>query len=182
MHRAFNRFAWAMVWILIDVRILFFDMLPDLVGYALLWNAIHRASQVRKEYSHALPYAIALTFLSTADLLPLLPSSGRDGIISIPLLTYGSLVQFLMLAMVCRFLDAARNHAAEHGAVALAHALRNRARLYFLLSSVSMLLAPFLIHLPGYDSQYLSILIITLGSISFLLLFFTGRRAAKELL
>lgn len=180
MQTAYKRFSWGILWILLDIRVDVFDVLPDFVGYALLWSAINKAGQLRVGYYSAKPYAIALTILAAADVFLALSDAETVGAMSIMPLAYGSLTQFLVLLLASRFIGALAGHASAKGATALAETLHSRWRTIFVLTSAALLIVPFLFNLPQYFAEFGTMLASIFGIITMLVLFFTCRRAAKE--
>lgn len=182
MKTAFLRFSWGIVWVLLDFRFNNFDMLPDIIGYALIWNAISKLGEYRRGYLAGRPFAIMLLLLSLQEIFPVLGHPSAKLGSSIPMLAYGSLMMLLMLIMVSTFLLEMSRHAVEANANEWARILKGRRWLYIVIGASTLLYVPFTINGLASFTTPATILTSILGILAQLILLFTCRRAAQELL
>lgn len=182
MKTAFHRFGWGILWVLLDFRFGVFDVLPDVVGYAFMWNAITRLGTMRKPYSAARPYAIVLTFLAVPELVaaggggPVTPSGGA----SIAPLAFAGVQTLLTMLLMQRFFTALARHASDSGAAEFAASTFFRRNLFLFVSAVSLLLLPFAINFDPSRAAAGTIAAGLAGIVAMLLLFGSCRRAPSH--
>lgn len=179
MSVAFVRFGWGVVFTLLDFRFVFFDVLPDVVGYAFMWSALRKLGQLRNEYLKVESIAALLTLLSLTEIIPIWGDPGWSAPASIPLLVYTGTVLFLTLIMVNHFLYALSRHAAEVSAKHFAATVIGRRKFFVLISAVWLLVLPFSLNWTQSAVMEWTIVISILYFVAQLLLFFTCRHAAK---
>ncbi|MUT65219.1 hypothetical protein [Paenibacillus sp. NEAU-GSW1] len=184
MTAAFYRMGWGIIFTMLDFRFGYFDLLPDVIGYALLWSAIHVLEARRKEYGRAKPFAILLTIASASELLPLwqgtISLTSNTTNVSIPSFVYGGAVMLLLLLLFHFFLTAMERHAKECRKHSFAAAIAGR-RLFFNLTSGALLvMMPFLLNFSPTLRLWL-VFVTLLSLIAMLAIFFACRRAGKEL-
>ncbi|SDX05247.1 hypothetical protein [Paenibacillus sp. CF384] len=178
MKNAFLRFSWGVVILLIDFRIGWLDILPDIVGYALMWNAVIGLGQYRSNYLKAQWPAALLTLFSVAEVLPFFGEPVHSFDVSPPWLAYGSMMLFLQLLLVNWFLLALCQHAIDTANHNFAVSV-NRCRMFVIfVNVVSLISFPFSINWSQTTVMMWSILILGMGIISELALIFICRRAA----
>ncbi|XEC94456.1 hypothetical protein AB6A23_24590 [Paenibacillus tarimensis] len=68
MYRAFRRLGWGFVIILLDIRIVFFDLLPDFIGFIMIASAFQHLSAYQTVFNKAKWVSIAMIFLSIPEM------------------------------------------------------------------------------------------------------------------
>jgi hypothetical protein len=181
MREAFLRYSWGIFFILIDFRIGFLDVLPDFIGFILMWTAIDTLGRQRSGYMRAKPYVILLTLLSLVEIVPLLGEPGLKMGESIPMLVYGSFIMLLTLVMMNFFFIEISRHASDASAHYLAANANSRRSFFNLTSGALLVYMPFSINLSPITVITLTVLISLFSILSVILLGFTCRQAAKGL-
>ncbi|MFK4998462.1 hypothetical protein ACI2OX_17435 [Bacillus sp. N9] len=69
MPRVINRIFWGLMLVLLDIHIVFIDLLPDFIGYLLIASALGTLQPFSTKFSKAKGIAYALAFLSLPYLL-----------------------------------------------------------------------------------------------------------------
>lgn len=64
----YNKLYWGLIIILLDIRIMGFDVLPDLWGYIMILSALSSLESSHKGFGKAKPFAIVLLILSIMDI------------------------------------------------------------------------------------------------------------------
>jgi hypothetical protein len=113
MNAAFVRFGWGVLFTLIDLRFGFFDVLPDIVGYGLMWSAVRNLGHLRNDYLKMEPIVVLLMLLSLTEIVPVWGHPGSPATASIPLLVYTGVMLFLTLIFVNHFMSTVSCHAAD---------------------------------------------------------------------
>lgn len=182
MTTAFHRFAWGILFVLLDFRVVYLDVLPDTIGFAFMWSAINILGRLRGEYIRARPYAVTLSFLTIPELILLEgeDTSTRLGA-SIPQLASVSLMALLMMFLMHRFFTALSQHASDSGANEFAAATRSRRTLFLTVSAGSLILFPFMLNMESSVASFWSTAAGVLNIVALLLLFTTCRRAPSEI-
>ncbi|WP_127582334.1 hypothetical protein [Paenibacillus koleovorans] len=181
MSAAFHRYAWGLLLVILDFRLQNFDVLPDVVGYGLVWSALLQLNQVKAGYRKAVPWAGLLTVLSIHELVPIagMPEQGTG--ISISWFVYQSVTVILGLLLNQTFLRQMTQHALDLSAHSFATTV-DRGRRFVVFSYAAMLIfLPFTINLSPNLLQGGTIVLAVISIIAMLLLFLLCRDAARAL-
>ncbi|KIL34380.1 hypothetical protein SD71_20350 [Cohnella kolymensis] len=178
MNAAFVRFGWGVLFTLIDFRFGFFDVLPDIVGYGLMWSAVRNLGHWRNVYLKMEPIAAILMLLSLAEIFPVWGVPGGPATASIPLLVYSGIMLFLTMIFINHFMYTVSRHAAEASAKEFAATVNARRKFFVLISAVWLLALPFSLNWTESIVEWTFVMGI-LYIIAQLLLFFSCRGAAK---
>ncbi|CAM3572571.1 hypothetical protein [Marinicrinis lubricantis] len=170
--------------VLLDLRIQSLDVLPDVIGYGLMWSAIHILGQYRTAYNKAWPYAAILTFLAVPELI-VPPNQSTSAFVpsseSILQLAFTSLMLLLMMLLMHQFFTALSQHASDSGANDFAAETHSRLTLLWVLSAGSLFLFPFMINIESSLVTYFYFSASIFGIIALLLLIGTCRRAPSKI-
>lgn len=185
MTPAFLRYSWGLVLVLLDLRIQYFDILVDFIGYALIMSAIKQLARFRSGYGKGLVWAWLLLILSLQEIVPVLGEpvaiTGQPAIPTIPLLLYGALVMLLTWIMVHQLLTEMLQHARDVRRRHFAHAIENRRLAYGFVSAAALLYMPFTLNGTETVNVLLPLLLTFSGLLAQIVIIFTCRRAANEL-
>ncbi|WP_020618571.1 hypothetical protein [Paenibacillus daejeonensis] len=126
MKTNFRKLSWGFMFILLDLHIYIFDVLPDFIGYLLILSALSRLETYYPGYKKGVPVALLLFVVSLLSLgagFGLHHSSFTDsplwiGVSGIHLL--------LLLVLVYQLLSTFTQHARSQQKHALADSSRNR--------------------------------------------------------
>lgn len=67
-YHALRRLGWGFVIAIVDFRIVFFDLLPDFIGYIMIASALHQMSSLQPVFNKAKWVAITMIFLSVPEM------------------------------------------------------------------------------------------------------------------
>lgn len=68
-YHALRRLGWGFVLIMIDIHIMFLDILPDFIGYIMVATALHQLGAIHPVFRKAKWIAIIMIFLSLPSLI-----------------------------------------------------------------------------------------------------------------
>ncbi|MDF2670907.1 MAG: hypothetical protein K0R67_3213 [Paenibacillus sp.] len=180
MRDAFLRYSWGIFIVLIDLRIGFLDILPDFIGYILMWRAIRTLGRDRSGYLRAEPFAKLLTLLSIAEIVLFMNPSVLKLGESILMLVYSSFILLLTLIMMNFFFSEVSNHASDDSIPYLATKVDSRRWFFNIVSGAFLVYMPFTLNLSSDIALACTIPIGLLSILSMILLGLTCRQAAKE--
>ncbi|MFF2091447.1 hypothetical protein [Paenibacillus sp. NPDC058174] len=183
MSRAFYRMSWGLLLTILDIRFGFFDILPDFIGYCMIWSGIRSLENYYSDYRKAKPFAILLAVASLSEILPLWPGSSiqlttNEIVFSLPSLIYLGAVLLALLLMLNSFLSALHKHALQEGKRELAYSVRARRRFFTFVSAAALIVLPFSMNATS-DVLLTMIPIMLLGTLALTIVFFTLRKAGK---
>jgi len=177
MRTNFRKLSWGFIFVLLDIRLGFIDILPDFVGYLLILSAVRQLDRHYPGYNKAWPAAVILCLTS------LLPVGPQYSLLQQPLppspLWVGltGLYQLLILALVVTIFGTLTQHARSQSKIELANASRNRMRLFVLLQLALLLTIPY--SLNTTDTVGIIVPLSILLLLAMILLVFLCRKAAK---
>ncbi|WP_155985936.1 hypothetical protein [Paenibacillus gorillae] len=185
MSRAFYRMSWGLLLTIVDIRLGFFDISPDFIGYCMIWSGIQSLENYYSDYRKAKPFAIILAIASLSELLPFWSSNGiqlttNEVVFSLPSLFYSGAVMLALLLMLDSFLSKLHKHALQEGNVGLAYSVRGRRRFFTFVSAAALIVFPF--GMNATNDVLLAMIPLTLvGMLALIIVFFTLRKAGKTL-
>ncbi|GBF74126.1 hypothetical protein PA598K_02457 [Paenibacillus sp. 598K] len=177
MRTNFRKLSWGFLFVLLDIRLGFIDILPDFVGYLLILSALRQLDRHYPGYNKAWPAAVVLCLASLVPvgpqfnllLQPLPPSPLWVGLTG--------LHQLLLLALVVAIFGTLTRHARSQGKIELANASRNRMRLFVLLQLALLFTLPYSLNTTDTVGFIIPLTILML--LAMILLVFLCRKAAK---
>lgn len=182
MNKAFRLFGWGLLFVAVDFRLVFVDILPDIIGYAMIWSAIVQLGAVYRDYRKALPFAATLTFLSLGEWYPGFVNTDITQLsVSINAMIYGTIMQFLLLLLLHYFLLAIASQARDGGAPDLAAGADGRRLYYSIVTAVTLIALPFAVQGPSGFIVPMAFLTAIMGFIALLLILFFCFRAATAM-
>lgn len=182
MQTAYNRVQWGLWLLLLDFRIGPVDILPDLLGAALLLVGLSRLRLADRRFAVALGTAVALTVWSIVDLVKPAPISlfrlADQSFPSMAWATFGSAVHtFLMYGVAAGI---ARN-AARRKLTDLQQSAITRWRFCFAVAALWLLATPFSLNLSAQTMTPLLLALSVAGFITTISIVLLVRRAGREL-
>ncbi|GIO14752.1 hypothetical protein J19TS2_43070 [Cohnella xylanilytica] len=183
MRRAYSQIFWGLLIDLIDFRFNGFDLLPDVIGYALILAGLTKLRPHSRGYRIAWIAAVVLLLLSALQLFGVRgeisltggegPEAGALGLVSLALAA-----NMVFFYGIC---DGIRQSALERRRLSLAGTARSLWYWNFAIGAMTLFSFPFQLNYePGV--LYLVFLLLALGSfMTGLLLVLLVRRAGREL-
>ncbi|GGG61562.1 hypothetical protein [Paenibacillus radicis (ex Gao et al. 2016)] len=183
MSRAFYRMSWGLLLTIVDIRLGFFDILPDFIGYCMIWSGIQALENYESAYRKAKPFAILLTIASLSELLPFWSGStiqltANEVVFSLPSLIYSGAMMLSLLLMLDSLLSVLHRHAFQEGYVEFAGSVRGRRQFFTSVSAVTLIVFPFSMN-ASTDVLLAMIPLTLLGMLALIIVFFTLRKAGK---
>jgi succinate dehydrogenase/fumarate reductase cytochrome b subunit len=164
------RIFWGLLLIVVDIKLNNFDLLlPDPLGYILIFTALRSLEQFHPRFRAARPYATSMVVVSSLEMLHIDPLS----LVSI----LAIVLDFLMIWHVCTGII---ELALRTGNLSLSQAATNRRNLCFVLATTHLLVAALFVVAPVAVPAIaipLVIVSLTVGILVILLM----RRAALEI-
>ena len=144
---ALRRMGWGLLFELIDIRILAFDILPDFIGYILLATALSALGSLHAGFSRARWAAIAMIALT----LPNVMVESNAGFADMPVLPlelhlYGQALLAVHVVMAYWMFDGLRHIAVRAGDSGLQAAAELRMKLYMAVNFAQLAAYPFVLN------------------------------------
>ncbi|THF78801.1 hypothetical protein [Cohnella fermenti] len=183
MSRAYVKLAWGLALAMFSLRIGGFDLLPDIVGYALVLAGLAKLKDRQSGYRIAWMASIVLLVYSVLPFLGVstryeLFEEGRQGGIDLAVVMFGIAGQMLLGYGI---LDGIRTAALQtEGARDLARTAATLWRWTFALGAATLVLFPFQLNFAN-SGLYLLLALLTLGLLATnlcLIVFLSRRRRA----
>ncbi|MFF2483084.1 hypothetical protein [Paenibacillus sp. NPDC058071] len=181
MNIAFRRMSIGLLLVLLDIKIIYFDILPDFIGYFMMLSALRTLGEKHAGYRKAEPFAMLLGLAALTELLPLWQTVSWNSASELPIssLIYGCITGICQLLLLERFMFELAKHAREAGHRVLADSADSRRLWYVIASAVYMLTIPFILNA---GVEFVTAAIVA-GLVQFLVLlavYFLCRKAAKS--
>jgi hypothetical protein len=170
IQNLFMRIFWGLVFIVVDIKLNDFDLLlPDFVGYFLIYTALAKLQEIHPRFRIAKLYAASMVFVSTSELLhiDLLSIVSASGIV----------LDFLMIWHTCAGII---ELALQRGNLSLVRAATNRRALYFVLATTGLFARIVAFVAPDLTGA-LIIPLVVFGLTVVLLIMFLMRKASIEI-
>ncbi|UNC92017.1 hypothetical protein [Candidatus Contubernalis alkaliaceticus] len=179
----YNNLFWGFLLVLINIRFGGFNILPEFIGFIIIYNALNGLAQQHDYFYKARPFAGALILLS----LPNLYETPEQNLLMYPITNQNLLMVLIGQAyiiihiLMVYYISRAISELAEEMALAdLYHYNNSVWRFYLALSSAMLAAAPFMYTILAEFKGLLVILII-LAFISLIFLQHLIHRAGQEL-
>lgn len=181
MRKTYFQVSWGIALLIFDIRIIGFDILPDLLGYLLIFIGLSQLESIDRRFAIGKWTAAVLALLSITLFI-------KQNVIpfnQLQTITYDQLL-WSSIGTVCEMIIFFGIYAGIHAFAkkcnhnVLASSARARWITYFFLNSIYLISIPFNINLPVSDSSYWHIILfifIAIAQLSFVLLL---RRAGNE--
>lgn len=178
MRKYFTRIAWGLLFALLDFRINAFDLLPDALGYGMIFFALDELAKSSPGYR--VPSAIAklLTAGAALELLPGFVAGAGDPLSWQPLL-YSNAMLLLKLYWVFTFLLALERHAEGAATEAFLATAAARRWFYTAVAGATLVAMPFAINWPEAQQPF-AVFFAFMGMLAEALIVLLCFRAAKE--
>lgn len=183
MYSTYNNLLWGFVLAFFNFRISGFSIIPDFVGFILIYNGLDKLAQQHDLFKKARPFALILIFLSLPSTFEL-PS---QNLLTNPLANQNlslillSQLRMITLILLTYYICGAVSALAKSNGLVVLRIESNNIWIAFLATSVAILIAtPFMLTiLLGYNAVLIILyLVLLLVHIAFLLFL---NRAKKEL-
>ncbi|RXT01914.1 hypothetical protein [Ammoniphilus sp. CFH 90114] len=180
---AYQRLFQGFLLILLDLRIQFFDILPDFVGYILVFRALGILASQHLNFSKAKPFALALIFLSLTNLLPFTQANLLEYSFStqeLGWLVIGQAIILTELFLLYWIIQGIYEVAKDRGNEELQEKAQFRWKFYFIATSVLLVYTPFALNL---DPAWVQLMILFVVALFLAMLLILGliRSAGREL-
>lgn len=170
MQAALIQILWGLVFVFVDIKIDGIDLLlPDIIGYILIYFALTRLANMSAEFGKARPHVIAAAVLWLLEAFHVNPFE----LVAIAL----TIAETLIIWYVCTGIVLL---ALERNDVALANTAETRRKLYFVAAVASLSLLA-LAHAVPYLAALLVIPMVALSLTAGALILLLLRRASLEL-
>ena len=180
---AYRRMFLGLLLVFLDFRIQFIDILPDFLGYILVYQALGKLTAQHPYFSKGKPFALVLVFLSLVTIIEppnsnLLENSLNEQQLGWILVGQGNLILDLFLFFwLCQGICLL---ATERGLDVLREKATFRWKFYLIVTSILLVYTPFTLNLdPAWNM--LMIVFLVLQFIILLLLLGLIRTAQREL-
>ncbi|MGG2197361.1 hypothetical protein [Paenibacillus validus] len=177
MANSFRKLSWGLLLVLLDIRIAYFDVWPDVIGYGMMYFALQRLGAVRPAYGKAAGWAAAMAVVSLAEIWPGPFGFHADAPPSPGWIAFGGMLLLLKLLFMHQTFAAMERHAFDGALPAEAHVLRFRRRLYTGGQWLMLLALPFALNAPDESRMFAFVAVIPMFLLE-LMAVFTFRRAA----
>lgn len=148
--KGYKRLFWAMVFISFNINIGFINILPDFIGYILIYSGLGILSSQHKLYEKGKIPAVLLTLLTLKDIWND-PRSNilTGGIYNVGLLTliFGSIVIIIKIYLIYILCTGVYALCIERGLNELVESVMFSMKFYLIISLIYLAFAPFSINL-----------------------------------
>lgn len=101
--KAFDKFYWGFLFIMLNIPIIGFDILPDIVGYILIYQGLSLLEEEREEFEIGKKFAFPMIFLSILTIYDFrhFIDKGNVGIIGVSpwIIVFNLLIGVLMIIL-----------------------------------------------------------------------------------
>lgn len=166
LYGSFRLLGWGLVLVLIDIRILTIDLLPDFAGYMLVAFALRTIGRTHPAFNKAKWTAVCLVLLSMPRDFAIPPISYED-FSAIPLAMHMYMQAILALHTLLAFwlCSSMAEIARQDHRKLLLDSIILRKNLFLLFQLLHLILFPFLLN----TGNYLLLLFMAMSAFSFLL-------------
>lgn len=166
VYSALRRLGWGLLFQIIDIRIVFFDLLPDFIGYIMMASALHQLSGEHSLFKRAMWAATAMIFLSLPSVVMKFNITISD-FASIPLSLhlYAQAMLALHVLLAVWIFNGLSAMAQQAGDPLLLDSIINRRNLYLVIYITQLIFYPFLLNL---DDSWIMLLIV-FGILAFIM-------------
>ncbi|OIJ14728.1 hypothetical protein BKP35_05805 [Anaerobacillus arseniciselenatis] len=181
MSKGYRLIFWGLLFILIDIRIEIFDILPDFLGYTMIASGLGYLSASETLFEKARPFAFLLVFISLPDFIGYWEFSYTDGTITVFPLVYHLVVVILHLFLIYFVMEATYRLAKESGDECWAQATRVRWNYYAIIHLLYLAMSSFSLNttLDAFQLLYI-IFAITIVIIEIVLIVFMKKTEGKQ--
>jgi hypothetical protein len=156
-----RQLGWGFVLTLLDIRIINFDILPDLLGYIMIALALHHIVSIQPQFSKAKWVAYAMILLATPGLfiqshVPFAQFSS----VPLQLQIYSQALFALHACLVYQTFRGLEVMARQARLIDLLETVITRRNLYLTVSFAELLFYPFLLNMEASWSMLLILIII----------------------
>lgn len=176
----FAKVFWGLLLVFLDFRINGFDIIPDLIGFILVYTGLAGLAEVQPRFGQAKKVAVPLLVLSVAELIPgqlQFTLSGPSGWLGFLIAIVVTALNLLLIFNICRGIG---ELASQEGNDNLTHKSNSRWQYYLWISVAVLVLFPFSMVAPDVAAIF-AIPVIVLGLISYLLILLLIREADRTL-
>lgn len=178
----YNRLFWGMIFIIFNINIGFINILPNFVGYLLIYSGLKILSTQHEIFNKGKPLAVILTLLILKDILNFQNNNFLNGEfqINIWLLLISSvtmIINIYLMYIICKGIYLLSQ---ERGIDELSKVTKTRWKFYLVFSVISLFYLPLSLNLPNY-SNLLFIIISFLKLIALIAIAFLFRRCKHQL-
>lgn len=157
MSNGFRLIFWGLLFILLDIRIELFDLLPDIVGYIFIMNGTKYLSENEEIFSKAQPLAISLIFLSIPSLIGYFDLNiGENSTVLWPMV-YQLVITLVHLFMMYYIFEGTYQFATSKGEHDWANTARKVWSYYAIIQFFTLVLHSFMLNV---DSNFMQAILI----------------------
>jgi hypothetical protein len=166
LRRDLRRLGWGLVIAMIDIRVGFFDLLPDIIGYMMIVSALQHLSSLHAVFKKAKYIAIVLIIL-TIPVLFIQTNVTITKFSSIPLTVhlYSQLLFVLHILMAYWIFNGLIGMLKQEGNIQLLDAAISRRNTYLVFNISMIIFYPFLLNVE----ESWSMLLIVFGILLFIM-------------
>jgi hypothetical protein len=170
LYSSFRRLGWGFVFTIVDFRIVFFDLMPDFIGYIMIVSALHKMSSIQSVFNKAKWVAIAMIFLAIPQVL-MKSNVALSDFSSIPLMLhlYPQALLALHVLLVFWIFNGLGAMAQQAHQTVLLDSVYIRKILYLVIYISQLIFYPFLLNLD--DSWNILLIVLVVLSLIMELLF-----------
>lgn len=170
---AYRRIFQGLLLVLLDFRIQFIDILPDFLGYILIFRALGTLASQHPYFSKGRPFALVLIFLSLVTIIKL-PNANilEDSLATQQLewLLLGQGIFILDLFLFFWLSQGVCQLATERGLEELREKASFRWKFYLTVASILLVYTPFTLNLdPAWNMLMIVFVILQFGALLLLL-------------
>lgn len=184
MYRpVYNSMFWGFIFALLDFRVSAIDIIPDFIGFIMIFSALGKLTAQHEYFGKARPFAFALILLALPDLIQLQANNLLENPMSSQLLGFvlnGQIFMIAELFMVFWICKAIYTLAQQTGLSDLAARARSRWHFFLGITAGVIFITPFTYNLPE-EWQALFIVMVISGFAANLLIMFLIRSAGREI-
>ncbi|MGM0884573.1 MAG: hypothetical protein ACQEXQ_26485 [Bacillota bacterium] len=158
LNPVLRRLGWGLVFQIIDIHIVFFDLLPDFIGYIMMASALHKLSTEHYLFRRAMWVATAMIFLSLPGVV-MKSNIAISDFASIPLSQHLYSQAMLALHVLLAFwiFNGLYAIAQQAGDSHLLDSIINRRNLYLVIFITQLIVYPFFLNV---DDSWLTLFIV----------------------
>lgn len=160
MNKGFRHIFWGLLFLLIDIRIELFDIIPDFIGYIFIVNGLSTLSLSEERFAKVRPFAIALIFLSIPSLLGVWEVDLMENHISIFAMLFQLITGIIQLLMMYFIFDATFHLATKYDDETWAEATKSRWKIYMVIHILILTMNGFMFNVAFEVLQVIFIVLV----------------------
>ncbi|KAB2328541.1 hypothetical protein F7731_25295 [Cytobacillus depressus] len=160
-----NKIFWGLIIVLVDINIVYFDILPDFIGYIIIASGLSHLQTYSPYFSKAKIFSIILTVFSLVTIFqgPSIPLEEFQPSKKIFLIiVFSTILGLLHLALIYFIVRGLIEMAEQEGFIRLSEMAQKRLYIYIIGTLVPMAAYPFVLNVDDSEAFFIFVISIVI--------------------